>query len=170
MRPCSLVVHIASSSLAHVGKQTSCCFICEKKLQTVGAMWPNKQRGLTSSILSNQSTVGGEKAHKQCALTPERGRTPTAGTTQNYSMDAQSHTQLISYLLAETHAPTQTHASITSPPHPQTLSYTSNRYIHSTHYIRLTVRLAHTTLILIGNGDYSDGSSHILPKVIKLYL
>lgn len=135
MRPCSLVVHIASSSLAHVGKQTSCCFICEKKLQTVGAMWPNKQRGLTSSILSNQSTVGGEKAHKQCALTPERARTPTAGTTQNYSMDAQSHTQLISYLLAETHTPTQTHASITSPPPTPKLCHTQATDTYTAHTI-----------------------------------
>lgn len=133
MRPCSLVVHIASSSLAHVGKQTSCCFICEEKLQTVRAMWPNTQRGLTSSILSNQSTVGGEKAHKQCSLTLERGRTPTTGTTQNYGTDTHTHSYTANLISSGRYPYTHTNTCINHQPPPTPNTVIHKQQIHTQH-------------------------------------
>ena len=71
------------------------------------------------------------------------------------------HTAIL-YLLAETHTPTQTHASITSSffhsKIKNTLSYTRNRYIYSTQQIILSARLASVALILMENTDHCDSS------------
>ncbi len=102
--------------------------------------------------------------HKQHTLTQEH--TPTIDTHKTtVCAHTLPYTQSISYLLADTHTPTQTHASVTSSFFPfsnkNTLSYARSRYICSTRQISLTATLAHATLILMGNRDFSDGSLYV---------
>lgn len=130
-------------------RQHSCCFICKEKLQTVRVTRPNTQRGLTSSVLSTQSAVEGQKTHANNMHSPKNTHPQSTMTKLQYT---HTHTQPISYFLADTHTATQTHASITGSFFPSstkiTLSHRRSRYVYSTRRISLTARLAHATLIL----------------------
>lgn len=131
---------------------------------TVKVMRPNTERGLANSVLSNQSTVGGQKMRTNNVHSRKNTHPQLAPTKlQHTHTHTLPYTQPISYLLADTHTPTQTHASITSLFFPSQIKTQSHTQIHiySTRQISLTARLAHTTLILMGNSDYSDGSFNV---------
>lgn len=156
MRPCGLEVHIASSSLAHVWMANIMLLYLQREAsQTARVMWPNRQQDLPIAFyLIDPLWQEWKNARKQ--RTQEHP--PTIGPDRT-PVHRHTRTQPISYLLADTHTPTQTLASITrsSPPDVKTLSYTSNRYICSACQISLT----HATLILMVNSDYSDGNLHV---------
>lgn len=88
MRPCCLVVHIASSSLAHVWEANMTgvilLYLRRETSPTVRVMWPNTQRASPKAFyLIN---LLWEDAHKQHAFTREHK--PTIGThkTTVYSL------------------------------------------------------------------------------------
>lgn len=133
MRPCSLVVHIASSSLAHVWKANMTgrmlLYLRRETLAKVRVMWPNTHSGflLTALFLINLLLEDRKHTLAQTTCTHARAHTHSRHP-QNYS--TCSYTHLVSYLLADTPTPTHTHAPITLS---FSLSNKNTQHIHIQH-------------------------------------
>lgn len=171
MRPYSSVVHIASSSLARVWEANMAGLMLlrlgRETSHTVRVMWPNTQRGLANSLPTNQSTVRRHKTsannmHSHKIAHTHNGQLLNYSTWAHAPIHSQSH--IFWQILILPRKRMHQSLALFSLSNKNTLSYTHRRYVYSTRQTCRAARLHPTTLILLGNCDYSDGSLYVWPQ------
>lgn len=131
MKPCILVVHIATSSLARWKANIMLLYLRRETSDSQSDVTkctegPHQQH-------SSQSIYCGRRESLQTMCTHARMSTHTHNRHHTKLRYGYTHSYTANLISSGRNPYTHTNTCINhQPPHPRTLSYTSNRYIHST--------------------------------------